>query len=263
TNVLVLRGNDPGLRPERATSWTVGMDVRPPFIPGLHASITYYNIDYRDRIASPAANLLNFLVNRETYEGIIDPDPSLATIQGYFAAPVFQNPFNLAPEQIELLIDARLQNLSTVRQSGLDVDLGYSFDALGGRADIGLAGAYIFHIRQALTASAPATDVVDRLGNPVDLRLRARAGWSGERWSVSLFGNYLDSYTNLTNAVPKEVHSWTTFDLQVGYRFGEEGVGRGLRVALSATNLFDRDPPAAAYFLGPFSVGFDPDNASP
>jgi len=263
TNVLVLRGNDPGLRPERATSWTVGMDVRPSFIPGLHASITYYNIDYRDRIASPAANLLNFLVNRETYEGIIDPDPSLATIQGYFAAPVFQNPFNLAPEQIELLIDARLQNLSTVRQSGLDVDLGYSFDALGGRADIGLAGAYIFHIRQALTASAPATDVVDRLGNPVDLRLRAGAGWSGERWSVSLFGNYLDSYTNLTNAVPQEVHSWTTFDLQVGYRFGEEGVGRGLRVALSATNLFDRDPPAAAYFLGPFSVGFDPDNASP
>src|SRR5690606_12587267 len=59
TNVLVLRGNDPGLRPERATSWTVGMDLRPPSIPGLHASITYYNIDYRDRIASPAANLLN------------------------------------------------------------------------------------------------------------------------------------------------------------------------------------------------------------
>ncbi|MDC7810945.1 TonB-dependent receptor [Sphingomonas koreensis] len=263
TNVLVLRGNDPGLRPERATSWTLGLDVRPPSVPGLYGSLTYYNIRYRDRIASPAANLLNFLVNRETYQGIIDPDPSLATIQGYYASPVFQNPFNLAPEQIELLIDARLQNLSTVEQSGLDLDLGYSFDALGGKADLGLTGAYIFHIRQALTATAASTDVVDRLGNPVDLHLRARAGWSDERLSVSLFGNYLDSYTNLTNATPQTVEAWTTFDLQLSYRFGTEETGSDLRVALSATNLLDRDPPKAAYFLGTFSAGFDPDNASP
>ena len=263
TNVLVIRGNDPDLRPERATSWTIGADLRPPSIPNLHASVTYYNIAYRDRIASPAANLLNFLVNRETYQGIIDPSPSLATIQGYFASPVFQNPFNLAPEQIALLIDARLQNLSTVRQSGLDVDLGYGFDAFGGKADVGLSGAYIFHIEQALTASAPATDVVDRLGNPVDLRLRARAGWSDDRINVSLFANYLDGYTNLTNAAPQRVRSWTTFDLQLGYRFGEKGTGNDLSIALSATNLFDRDPPKAAYFLGVFSAGFDPDNASP
>lgn len=263
TNVLVLRGNDPDLRPERATSWTIGMDVRPPSIPGLYGSVTYYNIDYRDRIASPAANLFSFLVNRETYQGIIDANPSFATIQGYYASPVFQNPFNLAPEQIELLMDARLQNLSTVRQSGIDGDLGYSFDVLGGKADIGLTGAYIFHIRQALTASAPSTDVVDRLGNPVDLRLRARAGWSDAHWSLSLFGNYLDSYTNAIAAVPQQVASWTTVDLQLGYRFGAEGNTRGFEVALSATNLFDHDPPDVAYSIPPFSVGFDPDNASP
>lgn len=263
TNVLVLRGNDPGLGSERATSWTVGVDLRPAFVPGLRASITYYDIAYRDRIASPAANLFNFLIDREIYQGIIDPDPSLATIQGYFAAPVFQNPFNLAPEQIELMIDARLQNLSTVRQSGLDIDLGYSFDAFGGTADLGLAGAYIFQIRQALTASAPATDVVDRLGNPVDLRLRGRAGWSDAHWSVSLFGNYLDSYTNPITAVPQRVASWTTFDMQLGYRFGAEGIASGFEIALSATNLFDSDPPNAVYSIPPFSVGFDPDNASP
>lgn len=260
TNVLVLRGNDPDLRPERATSWTVGADVRPPSIPNFQLSLTYYNIHYRDRIASPAANLLNFLVNRAAYAGIIDANPSLTTIQGYFASPVFQNPFNLAPGQISMLIDARLQNLSTVKQSGVDLDLGYGFDILGGKADVGLTGAYIFHIDQALTAAAPSSDVVDRLGNPVDLRLRARAGWSDDRLSIFAFGNYLDGYTNLTNATPQEVDSWTTFDLQLGYRLGTD---RDLSIALSATNLFDRDPPKAAYFLGPFSVGFDPDNASP
>ena len=78
-----------------------------------------------------------------------------------------------------------------------------------------------------------------------------------------MFGNYLDGYTNLTNATPQKIHSWTTFDLQIGYRFGKAGTDHDLSIALSATNLFDRDPPKAAYFLGPFSVGFDPDNASP
>lgn len=263
TNVLVIRGNDPELRAERATSWTLGLDLRPAALPGLIASLTYYNIDYRDRIDSPAANLLTFLVNRPTYEGIIDTNPSLATIQGFFAAPVFQNPFNLAPEDIELLIDARFQNLSVVRQSGLDLDLGYRFDALGGTADLGLTGAYIFTIRQGLTATAPAVDVVDRLGNPVDLRLRARAAWSDQHWTVSAFANYIDSYTNLTSATPQQVASWTTVDLQIAYGFGDQGPGRGWSLSLGATNLFDRDPPRAAYFLGPFSAGFDPDNASP
>jgi outer membrane receptor protein involved in Fe transport len=263
TNVLVIRGNDPELRAERATSWTLGLDLRPAALPGLTASLTYYNIDYRDRIDSPAANLLAFLVNRPTYEGIIDANPSLATIQGFFEAPVFQNPFNLAPEDIELLIDARFQNLSVVRQSGFDLDLGYRFDALGGTADLGLTGAYIFTIRQGLTATAPAVDVVDRLGNPVDLRLRARAAWSDQNWTVSAFANYIDSYTNLTNATPQQVDSWTTFDLQIVYGFGDQGPGRGWSLSLGATNLFDRDPPRTAYFLGPFSAGFDPDNASP
>lgn len=263
TNVLVLRGNDPDLQPERATSWTAGADLRPHAIPGLRLNLTYYNIHYRDRIASPAANLLNFLVNRATYDGIIDSRPSLATIESYFASPVFQNPFNLAPSQIALMIDARLQNLSTVRQSGLDLELGYRFASLGGNVDASLTGAYIFHIDQALTPTAASTDVVDRLGNPVDLRLRAQLGWSDERLSLFLFGNYLDGYTNLTNATPQRVGAWTTFDAQIAYRFGRSEHGDGFSIALSATNLFDRDPPRAAYFLGPFSAGFDPDNASP
>ena len=263
TNVLVLRGNDPALRPEQATSWTVGVDLRPRSIRDLKLSLTYYNIDYRDRIASPAANLLNFLVNRSTYAGIITANPPLATIQSYYASPVFQNPFNLTPEQIALLIDARLQNLSTVQQSGLDIDLSYAFDLLGGKVDLGLTGAYIFHIRQALTATAPSVDVVSRLGNPVDLRLRARAGWANARFSVAGFANYINGYTNLTGTTPQPVASWTTFDLQLAYRFGKKGTIGDFSVALSATNLFDRDPPRVAYFLGPFSAGFDPDNASP
>ena len=264
SNILVRRGNDPELQPEEATTWSAGIDLEPPFLPGLRASLTYFSIDYRGRITSPAANLFNFLVNRETYQGIIEDNPSAETIQSFYASPFFVNPLGIAPETISAVVDARLQNLSVVEQSGLDGDIAYVFDLAGGRAEVGASGTYIFNIDQALTPSAPVSDVVDILGNPVDLRIRGRASWSNERWGASLFVNYLDSYTNLTNVTPQRVDSWTTLDAQVSYRV-KQGSGplAGLRVALSATNLLDADPPYAAYNLGLSATAYDPDNASP
>lgn len=264
SNILVRRGNDPDLRPETATTWSLGADLEPPFLPGLRASVTYFNIDYRDRITSPAANLFNFLVNRETYQGIIEDNPSAETIQSFYSSPFFVNPLGIAPATITAAVDARLQNLSVVKQSGLDVDVEYRFDMFGGEAQLGASGTYIFNIDQALTPTAPVNDVVDILGNPVDLRLRARALWSNDRWAASLFVNYLDSYTNLTNTTPQRVDSWTTVDAQISYRLPEgRGPLSGLRLALSATNLLDADPPYAAYNLGLLVTGYDPDNASP
>lgn len=265
SNVLVRRGNDPDLRPERATTWSAGMDLEPQFLPGLRAQVTYFDIDYRDRITSPAANLFNFLVNRETYQGIIEDNPSPETIRSFYSSPFFINPLGIAPGTITAVVDAQLQNLSVVKQSGIDAEISYVFDALGGRAEIGASGAYILKIDQALTPSAPVRNVVDILGNPVDLRIRGRANWSAERWGASFFLNYLDSYTNLTNPTPQRVDSWTTVDAQLSHRIPEAFGGplRGLRVALSATNLLDADPPYAAYNLGLLATGYDPDNASP
>lgn len=264
SNILVRRGNDPDLQPEEATTWSVGADFEPSFLPGFRASTTYFSIDYRGRITSPAANLFNFLVNRQTYQGIIEDNPSVETVRAFYASPFFVNPFGIAPEAITAIVDARLQNLSVLEQTGLDLDLGYRFDVSGGRAEIGASGTYIFNIDQALTPTAPVTDVVDILGNPVDLRIRGRANWSNERWGASLFVNYLDSYTNLTNVTPQRVGSWTTVDAQVSYRLPQgRGFLAGLRFALSATNLFDADPPYAAYNLGLAISGYDADNASP
>ncbi len=264
SNILVRRGNDLDLKPEKATTWSLGVDLEPTALPGLRASATYYNIAYRDRITSPAANLFNFLVNRATYQGIIEDNPSAETIAAFYASPIFINPLGIAPDTITALVDAQLQNLSVVRQSGLDVDVRYAFDLAGGQAEIGASGAYIFKINQSLTPQAPVSDVVDILGNPVDLRVRGHASWSNERWNASLFVNYLDSYTNLTNPSPEKVDSLTTIDAQLGYRFvAARGPLHGLRVSLSATNLFDADPPYASYNLGILATGYDPDNASP
>jgi iron complex outermembrane receptor protein len=265
SNVVVLRGNDPRLRPERATTWTLGADFKPAAVPGLHAGITWFNIDYRDRIDTPAAQLFNFLVNRSTYAAVIEANPSPARIAALYADPTFINPLGIAEtDGFAAVVDARLQNLSVVRQSGLDLDAGYSFGAFGGTAEIGGSGTYIFRIRQGLTPDAPTTNVVDTIGNPVDFKARARASWSSDTLGAALFVNYVDGYTNNLNDAPEHVDAWTTVDLQLSYRFGADHGGlKGLRVALNASNLFDRDPPYAAYYLGLTTMGYDPENASP
>ncbi|MFA6114157.1 MAG: TonB-dependent receptor [Sphingomonas sp.] len=265
SNVIVLRGNDPKLRPERATTWTLGADLKPLALPGLHASLTWFNIDYRDRIASPAAQLFNFLVNRDTYAGIIESNPTAARVAELYGSPIFVNFLNIPQNAaFAAVVDARQQNLSVVRQSGLDIDLGYGFGMAGGRAEIGAAGTYIFHIDQALTATAPTTNVVGILGNPVDFRARGRLSWTSDSFAAGLFANYVDSYVNNTNATSQKVASWTTFDVQLSYRFRQQsGALKGLHVALNANNLFDRDPPYAAYYIGLFTSGYDPENASP
>jgi outer membrane receptor protein involved in Fe transport len=264
SNVLVLRGNNPDLRPERATTWSLGTDLVPKALPGFHASLTWFDVDYRDRIASPSAELFNFLVNRSVYAGITESNPSAARVAELYASPFLFNPLNIPQTAVfAAVVDARLQNLSVVKQSGLDLDLGYGFALAGGRAEIGAAGTYIFHIDQALTPNAPVTNVVSILGNPVNLRARGRATWSGRAFGAALFVNYVNGYTNETNSTPQHVDSWTTVDLQLSYRFRASGGAlKGLKLALSASNLFDTDPPYAAYYIGTDTAAYDPENAS-
>ncbi|WP_161989068.1 TonB-dependent receptor [Sphingomonas glacialis] len=264
-NVIVLRGNDPNLRPEKATTWTLGWDLRPAALPGFHAGLTYFNIVYRDRIASAAAQLYSFLTNRSVYAGITQANPSPARVAALYAAPGFVDYDNISPtEPFAAVVDARLKNLSVVKETGLDATLEYATDLFGGRAEVGANATYILFIRQGLTANAPFNDVVNTLGNPVDLRGRGRLAWTSSTFGAVLFCNYVAGYTNTSNPLPQHVSPWTTFDLQLSYRFDDaHGPFKGLRLALNGTNLFDRDPPYAAYYIGSYGSAYDPENANP
>lgn len=265
SNILVLRGNDPNLKPERATTWTMGLDVTPAAVPGLRLGMTWFNVDYRDRIGSVATRINSFLVDRNIYAPVTEVNPSQARINEIFDSPYYLDLTGIprtAP--FVAVVDARLTNLSVVKQSGLDLDIGYSFDAGGGRAELGVVGTYIFHIDQQLTETSQPIDVVDIVGSPIDLRVRAHAGWSKGGFSANLFVNYADGYRNQTVTPTVPVSSWTTFDLNLGYEFGaERGPLHGLRVALNGSNIFDRDPPRVSYIIGTSTFGYDAENANP
>ena len=87
TLVLGLFGLSPSIGPEKATTWTIGADLKSFPIDGLTMSTTYFNIDYRDRIGSASADYLSFLTRRDLYGSLVTDNPSPAAGRRLFRGP--------------------------------------------------------------------------------------------------------------------------------------------------------------------------------
>ena len=263
TTALAVFGNTPGIGPEKAQTWTAGVDLRSVTLPQLHLNLTYFSIRYRDRIASLGSDYASFLTNRTRYQSLIVDNPGAALVAGYYGDVNFSNPFGIPASAIKVILDGRTKNLSTVAERGLDFDAGYRIDAGHTAVDVGISGSYLFAIDQQLTPTAVPVDIVSTIGNPVNLRLRGRFAATRGRINVAAFVNYVNHYLNDAVTPAEPVHSFTTVDLQLGYDLGQKnGLLQGVRLALSVSNLFDRDPPYVNNATPSSASGFDPENAS-
>lgn len=265
SNVLALFGYAPNIRPEKATTWTAGFDIAPPSIPGLKASLTYYDVDYRDRIGTVTEDYLRFLTRRDLFGRVVSDNPPIDLVQFYFNKPTFSNLINITPGQVVAILDGRTRNLARERQRGIDFDVGYAPEFPGGSLDLGISGTHIFSIKRQLTPGATSSDFVGLFASPVEWRLRGRMGWSTGRFSANAFVNYIDGYTNQVVTPIETVSSWTTVDLSVSQRIGGSGGGddRGLQLGLSIQNLLDRDPPYVNNRSNTSALGYDPEKANP
>lgn len=265
SNVLALFGYAPNIRPEKATTWTAGFDIAPTSIPGLKASLTYYDVDYRDRIGTVTEDYLRFLTRRDLFGGVVTDNPPLDLVQFYFNKPTFNNLINITPNQVVAILDGRTRNLARERQRGIDFDLGFTPEFVGGVLDLGIGGTHIFSIKRQLTPGATSSDFVGLFASPVEWRLRGRMGWSKGGFSANAFANFIDGYINQVVTPIEHVSSWTTIDLSVSQRIGGAGGedGRGLQLGLSIQNLFDRDPPYVNNRSNTSALGYDPEKANP
>src|SRR5262249_53886533 len=130
--VLVLAGGNPDLHPEKARSWTAGLDWAPPSLDGFHADMTWFHTRFRGRISRPALDHFS--------DALVDPSlaPFVQTV-----SPT-TNPQNLArvtallaatpngghgfpPQAIGAIIDTRYANTAATTISGLDLGAHYAF----------------------------------------------------------------------------------------------------------------------------------------
>ncbi len=276
-----LIGSGVNLQPEESTNWTVGVDLETA---SANLSLTYFDVDYRQRIRSPfppAYDVFSALLD-PTYAAVVTGDPALAdvaalmsgfprigcfTADGGFIWPCTAPPL----EDIGVIVDERLRNLAAVRMSGLDFSFSYRLQHALGEFGMGLGGQYLLKNREQFVPAAPASDQLNDVWRPVDFRLRSSFSFTRGAFNAVAFLNYTDDYRDRrTDMGPQQrstVGSWTTVDLTFQYRIGKPMTRSGTRIGLpettlsvNAINVFDRDPPFVGHMYG---LHFDGVNANP
>jgi len=265
-NTLIVSGGNPGLEPEKARVWTVGLDFKPPQVEGLTTKLTYYDIVFTNQIVSAgtSVNLADAFVD-EAFLGssIVQRNPPSSLVQQLISEPTYENPFNVNPATIGAIIDSESMNLSEVKTRGLDFSFGYKNTILGTAIDTGIDGTYIFTFDNQFSSSSPVTSFLNTTYNPINLKFRARALATRGPVSAGVYINFTDDYSN-DNVVPNaRVSSWTTADAVASYEFGLlGGPFNDVTAALSVINLTNRAPPYVANPSGYSTITYDGNNAN-
>ena len=259
--MALIQGARGVLGPESSTAWTVGLDFEPLSVESLRLSLTYFDIDFKDRIAQPIPNsaLMDVLNQEERYAVAITRNPDLARVQELYASPGLWNASGSSPEEIALIIDNRPMNIARRSEQGLDFVASYSTDMLGGRLNAQLSGAYLFALDEQVTSTAPVGSLLSTLFYPVDLRVRGQIGWAGYGWGVTSILSYVDDYRDVRTGMKPRIGSWTTMDMTARYDGFTSPYLKGTEIALSVLNAFDKAPPYV-YVDG---LNFDGANANP
>jgi iron complex outermembrane recepter protein len=264
TNALILEGQNSRLTVERAKSWTTGLDFIPrDQIPGLSLSLTYFDINFRNRIAAPSfsANILN----DPSLADLITRDPSAAQLRatclaGFYPTGTLADCLQSAPGAI---VDLRTQNLESVRTRGLDFSTTYERRGDYGSLKLGVEGTYLFEFTQQEGPDAPPESLLNTQNNPIDLKMRGTLSWQRNRFGATTGINFQNRYRDIASQPNRNVASLTTVDVQLRYDLGF-GAAAGLantRVELNAVNLFNVSPPFLNNQLT--SIGYDQENADP
>ncbi|HEY0630350.1 MAG TPA: TonB-dependent receptor [Sphingomicrobium sp.] len=266
-----LIGNNRDVRPESSKSFSVGVDVEPPTIPGLRLAATYYAIRFSDRIALPTEQVV--VIGDPALAPIVTLGPNTDLVTGLFSGanqvldfsgPGFTNG-GAGPQDVVAIVDARVANTAETRTSGLDLLLNYAFELGSNRFNLSMNANKVFRFDDKLTEASPWIHTLNTPFHAVDWRARAGLSWTSGPLSAAAFLNYTDSYRDNRGLQVRPVRSFTTVDAGVAFNGAQGGWtwARPFRLALNVQNLFDADPPLLRPEPG-FSrgIGYDPVNAT-
>jgi iron complex outermembrane receptor protein len=260
-NTLWVRGGNDRLGPEKATIWSMGFDYKPAYIEGLSLSLTYFNVVYRNRIATPGNDTLALSsASREALLGsLVARNPS-ADLVNYYQNLAQYTGVKVDPTTVGAFLDGRKVNVGQVRTEGLEFIASYRIPVGPGQLRISGSANYVMNFKQALAPNAPLVDLANTINNPLHWRGRGSVSYTPGGFDGTFYVNYSGGYTNNSITSPVDVPSYTTFDLNL--RQSIKGAGafgmREMIFTINVQNLFDRQPPVVLNG----ALAFDPQVAS-
>ena len=213
----------------------------------------------------PNALVLSSPANRQLYKDyfIVAPQPSTC-VNGNYATynPAYLpflndrnavfTPSTINDCTLTGIVNGGTQNLGNVKQSGLDFTLNYRLEtSRAGTFSFDGSFTKILNLQKSLTPTGPLFNALDTFGFQVSSRGRAAVSWRKDGFNANIAANYIGSYLNNATITVNGVKlpdtmipSWTTFDGNLGYEFGETHRWlKGTRLAISVQNLTDKAPP--------------------
>ncbi len=260
---LINTGGNPNIGPERARTYSLGVDYQPSFVPGFAASINFFDVLYTDKIGQAGGGAGTVALTQEAYyKAYIERNPSLQRVLEVLANAPTVPPGSIDPTAVKVIVDGRANNIGKAKIQGLDFNFTYRFTAGPVNFELGEVGTYFTKYDNANTLASPYVDVVNTINWPTRWRSQTRATARVGDVTATGFLNYTPSYRNNTVTPVERVKAATTVDAQLSYDTGSSRPywSRDITISLNVTNLFDTDPP---YVNNTNGVAYDPQQASP
>ncbi|GGZ87781.1 TonB-dependent receptor domain-containing protein [Novosphingobium arvoryzae] len=268
---VALSGQNLNLRPETASTWSIGADFDP--LPGLKLGVTYWDVKYENQVIANLSNLA-ILGNASIYNGtniLYTGTAAGAQVQSYINAGigvVGTLPVGGA-SAVTVFVDGRSQNLGVSITRGIDFTANYRTDiSANDSLTFNLSGTYLTKYRVAVTPAAPLNDQLNLIFNPLKFKLRGSVTWDHGPLSLRALLTHVGGYTNNIANPAQSVGSFNPVDLSLTWKVGDKDGGNlltsGLTLGLEVRNVFNERPPYVNIApSGNGSGGYDATAADP
>lgn len=226
------------LDPEEADTTTFGIVYQPEFVPGLSLSLDYFDIEVDGSIGTVVdQDVIDRCFAGETSLcGFITRDTGTGLITNLFNAPV---------------------NLTLEKLTAYDLEIGYTFDALGGEFDVRSLWTYTTDhyiedrgVRDELLGEFGGTTGGGNAG-PQEWKSFSSVRYSNDCLTLSLRHRHVGEgvidaqWVSGVDVDDNKIDAADYFDFSAAYTFDFNGTE--LEVFGSVENLLDEEPPRVAF----------------
>ncbi len=227
--IISATSGNPGLKPEKAKTYTGGIVISPAAIPGLSISADYYSIDI--------AGIITSLTPQVTL------DQCTAGAAALCANIVRNNAGTITR------ITAPTLNLNRLKTSGIDIDLSYRLPSpvLGGQLSLRGVAGYLRGYRVDVFGGKPIERVgeVGQSNNP-HWTATASVDWSGGPFGLFVQERFISAgIDDATRVQPTTVENNRVSPVFYTDLTASAAIKPGFRFFVTVNNLFDKKPPLA------------------
>lgn len=245
-----IAGGNPNLKPETATTWSGGVEVKPVGVPGLTVTGTYWNIDYKNQIQ--ALRGTSGILTNPLYASFVTLNPTAAQVAALIGSGL---PINQAinSSNVAFIVDGRRQNLGRSKVSGVDFGVNYMMSLGDWKLDGGVQGTYYTRYKFQAVPGAALANVIGTINFPQRFRMQADLGVAHGKVKGRVTLNHLSGYDNTGITSTQKVSDYDTVDASVGI-----DITPRFSLSVDVRNLLNEDPPFVDQ-----TRGYDPQSTNP